>query len=75
MAPAVNGVNGVNSTKATHGGPSAWQAKQEVASHFIGGNHLKKATPSKVKDFVQTSDGHSVITNVSSSRFRMPSHF
>lgn len=69
MAAAVNGVNGVNGTKSSAGGPSAWQAKQEVASHFIGGNHLRKAAPSKVKDFVQAADGHSVITNVSIACF------
>lgn len=58
-------VNGVNGAQAPNGTTSAWQAKHHVASHFIGGNQLKKAAPSKVKDFVQASDGHSVITNVS----------
>lgn len=57
-------VNGVNGAKASNGAPSAWQAKQTVAAHFIGGNKLSKAPPSKVKDFVYASDGHSVITNV-----------
>ena len=59
--PAVNGVNGSNGTK------SSWQARHDLSTsnpHFIGGNRLEKARPSKVKDFVQNSDGHSVITSV-----------
>ena len=59
MAPAVNGVKG-----QANGVHSSWQAKHEVGSHFIGGNKLEKAPPSKVKDFVQASDGHSVINSV-----------
>lgn len=62
MAPAVNGVNG--SKAQANGVPSSWQAKHPVGSHFVGGNKLEKAPPSKVKDFVQSSDGHSVITSV-----------
>jgi acetyl-CoA carboxylase / biotin carboxylase 1 len=61
--PAVNGVNG---TKA-NGTQSSWQSRHNLHSnspHFIGGNQLEKAPPSKVKDFVQNSDGHSVITSV-----------
>lgn len=57
-------VNGVNGTKQANGTTSTWQKNHEVGSHFIGGNKLSKATPSKVKDFVYASDGHSVITNV-----------
>jgi acetyl-CoA carboxylase / biotin carboxylase 1 len=64
MAPA--GVNGVKGTKPlTNGTPSSWQAKHDVADHFIGANKLSKAAPSKVKDFVQSHDGHTVITSVS----------
>ena len=62
MAPKTNGVNGA----LTNGHPSSWQAKHDIPSHFIGGNRLEKAPASKVKDFVQDSDGHSVITSVSS---------
>ena len=62
MAPAVNGVKG---TKAVNGTPSSWQAKHDVADHFVGANRLSKAAPSKVKDFVQAYDGHTVITSVS----------
>lgn len=57
-------VNGVNGTKQANGTMSAWQKNHTVGSHFIGGNKLSKAAPSKVKDFVHASDGHSVITNV-----------
>jgi acetyl-CoA carboxylase / biotin carboxylase 1 len=61
MSTLSNGTNGVLS----NGHPSSWQAKHDVASHFIGGNHLDAAPASAVKDFVQKSDGHSVITSVS----------
>ncbi|KIY00398.1 uncharacterized protein Z520_04083 [Fonsecaea multimorphosa CBS 102226] len=62
MAPAVNGVNGTK--PLTNGTASSWQAKHKVADHFIGGNRLENAPPSKVKDFVQEHDGHTVITSV-----------
>ena len=69
MAPA--GVNGVKGTKPlANGHPSSWQAKHDVADHFIGANRLEKAPPSKVKDFVQSHDGHTVITSVSGPRKR-----
>jgi acetyl-CoA carboxylase / biotin carboxylase 1 len=64
MAPVVNGVNGTKKA-LTNGHPSSWQARHDVADHFIGGNKLDNAPPSKVKDFVQSYDGHSVITSVS----------
>ena len=63
MAPTTNGVNGVK--PQVNGVQSSWQAKHELGSHFYGGNRLEKAPPSKVKDFVQAQDGHSVITSVS----------
>ncbi|KAL9085172.1 MAG: hypothetical protein Q9165_007703 [Trypethelium subeluteriae] len=53
----------VNGTKA-NGHPSSHAAKYNLAPHFIGGNHLNAAPPSKVKDFVAAHDGHTVITNV-----------
>ncbi|ETI27763.1 hypothetical protein G647_00212 [Cladophialophora carrionii CBS 160.54] len=63
MAPAA--VNGVKGTKPlANGTPSSWQAKHNVADHFIGSNKLENAPPSKVKDFVQSHDGHTVITSV-----------
>lgn len=62
MTGLSNGTNGV-----ANGHPSSWQAKHDIASHFIGGNHLDAAPASLVKDFVQSSDGHSVITSVSST--------
>jgi acetyl-CoA carboxylase / biotin carboxylase 1 len=61
MADAVGGaakVNGVN------GVPSSYSAKFDLQPHFIGGNELSKAPPSKVKDFVAQHDGHTVITKV-----------
>ena len=69
MADAVGGaakVNGVNGMANGH--PSSYTAKFDLASHFIGGNELSKAPPSKVKDFVAASDGHTVITSVSADR-------
>ena len=60
-----NGVNGANGTANGHG--SSYAAKHDLAPHFIGGNHLSAAPPSKVRDFVQANDGHTVITNVSKS--------
>jgi acetyl-CoA carboxylase/biotin carboxylase 1 len=56
-----NGANG-----STNGGPTTWAAKHNLAPHFIGGNHLGQAAPSKVKEFVAAHDGHTVITNVRS---------
>ena len=57
MADAVGGAPKVN-------GHTSYAAKFDLAPHFIGGNELSKAPPSKVKDFVAASDGHTVITNV-----------
>ncbi|KAJ5977625.1 hypothetical protein N7501_000967 [Penicillium viridicatum] len=45
-------------------GNGATIAKQDIPSHFIGGNALESAPPSAVKDFVAAHDGHSVITSV-----------
>ncbi|KAI0006912.1 acetyl-CoA carboxylase [Xylariaceae sp. FL0662B] len=58
--PAVNG----NRTVPVANGRPTWIEKHKVADHFIGGNKLENATPSKVKDFVAAHDGHTVITNV-----------
>ena len=66
MADAVGGApkaNGVNGT--ANGIASSYASKFNLASHFIGGNELSKAAPSKVKDFVAAHDGHTVITKVS----------
>lgn len=43
----------------------SYAAKHKLADHFIGGNTVDAAVPSKVKDFVAANDGHTVITNVS----------
>jgi hypothetical protein len=60
MPNVSNGTNGALS----NGHPSSWQAKHDLPSHFIGGNYLDSAPASALKDFVQKSDGHSVITSV-----------
>ena len=61
MADAVSGaVNG-----HTNGASSSYAAKFNLAPHFIGGSELSQAPPSKVKDFVAASDGHTVISSVS----------
>ena len=62
MTTTVNGTKGAT----TNGDHSSWQARHEVPSHFIGGNHLDAAPASGVKDFVQNCEGHSVITSVRS---------
>ncbi|KAK3334548.1 acetyl-CoA carboxylase [Neurospora tetraspora] len=43
---------------------ASYAAKHNLAPHFIGGNRLENAPASKVKDFVASHDGHTVITNV-----------
>ncbi|KFH45103.1 Acetyl-CoA carboxylase-like protein [Hapsidospora chrysogenum ATCC 11550] len=45
-------------------GKASYAEKHNIADHFIGGNRLENAPPSKVKDFVAEHDGHTVITNV-----------
>jgi acetyl-CoA carboxylase/biotin carboxylase 1 len=53
-----------NGNGASNGSPSSYAARFNLAPHFIGGNHLEAAAPSKVKDFVANHDGHTVITRV-----------
>jgi hypothetical protein len=65
MADAVSGASSKLNGHA-NGAPSSYAAKFNLASHFIGGSELSKAPPSKVKDFVASSDGHTVISSVSS---------
>ena len=48
-------------------GKATYAEKHKLAAHFIGGNRLENAPPSKVKDFIASHDGHTVITNVSLS--------
>ncbi|KAH7329548.1 acetyl-CoA carboxylase [Stachybotrys elegans] len=61
-AGASNGSNG-RSVPAVNG-KASYSETHKVADHFIGGNRLANAAPSKVKDFVAQNDGHTVITNV-----------
>ncbi|EGC41773.1 acetyl-CoA carboxylase [Histoplasma capsulatum var. duboisii H88] len=48
---------------SVNGFGSAFAAKHNLPSHFIGGSRLDLAPPGKVKDFVAKNDGHSVITS------------
>ena len=57
-------VNGAKVVDGVNGHPSSYSAKFNLASHFLGGNHLGAAPHSKVRDFVAQHDGHTVITNV-----------
>ena len=63
MTDAVGGAVKVNGVANGHA--ASYAEKHDIPSHFIGGNILSKAPPSKVKDFVAANDGHTVITNVS----------
>lgn len=62
MADAVGGAPNTNGTM--NGYHSSYAEKHKLPSHFIGGNELSQATPSKVKDFVAANGGHTVITSV-----------
>ena len=45
-------------------GKATYSEKNKVPEHFVGGNRLENAPASKVKEFVASHDGHTVITNV-----------
>ncbi|KAK3114647.1 acetyl-coenzyme-A carboxylase [Teratosphaeriaceae sp. CCFEE 6253] len=65
MADAVGGASRANGVNGHGNGyPSSYASKYNLAAHFIGGNELSNAAPSKVKDFVAQHDGHTVITKV-----------
>lgn len=57
------GANG-NRTVPVTNGKASYAEKHRLPEHFIGGNRLENAPPSKIKDFVASHDGHTVITNV-----------
>ncbi|GAB1319942.1 acetyl-coenzyme-A carboxylase [Madurella fahalii] len=59
-----NGATRAGVTVPHANGKASYAEKHNLASHFIGGNRLENAPPSKVKDFVASHDGHTVITNV-----------
>ena len=59
------GVAPTNGHGHANGHVSSRAAEYNLPSHFIGGNHLSTAVPSKVKDFVAHHEGHSVISSVS----------
>lgn len=58
------GVPNGNRTVPHVNGKATYSEKNKVPEHFIGGNRLDNAPASKVKDFVASHDGHTVITNV-----------
>lgn len=59
---APNGANGRSVPYVN--GKTSYAEKHNIADHFIGGNRVEAAPPSKVKEFVAQNDGHTVITNV-----------
>lgn len=61
----------VEDGKSANGAPSSDAAKYDLPPHFIGGSHLGVASPGKVKDFVASHGGHTVITNVSLTQREM----
>ncbi|KAK6432306.1 acetyl-coenzyme-A carboxylase, partial [Oleoguttula sp. CCFEE 5521] len=63
MADAVGGAM-PKTNGHTNGEKASYSSKFDLADHFIGGNELSRAPPSKVKDFVAASDGHTVITSI-----------
>lgn len=66
---ASNGHQSRRASVAPHSnGKASYAEAHKVADHFIGGNRIEKAPESKVKDFVSSNDGHTVITNVSASK-------
>lgn len=69
---AVNGKSQANGTVPISNGSASYAARFHLADHFIGGNKLENAPPSKVKDFVASHDGHTVITKVNTMHFREP---
>ncbi|KAI2642937.1 acetyl-CoA carboxylase [Xylaria nigripes] len=66
MPSQINGQDSANGgrTVPVANGKATWAETHPVADHFIGGNRLENAPPSKMKDFVAAHDGHTVITNV-----------
>ena len=71
MAEINGSANGVksNGTVPIMNGTASYAAKHKLADHFIGGNKLANAPPSRVKDFVTNNDGHTVITNVRNDEY------
>lgn len=69
----LNGQDGANGNRIVPqaNGKATYSEKNKVPEHFIGGNRLENAPASKVKDFVASHDGHTVITNVRAS-FTLP---
>ncbi|KAI0841488.1 acetyl-CoA carboxylase [Hypoxylon sp. FL0890] len=65
MASLTNGPAATgNRTVPVSNGKLSYAEKHKLPEHFIGGNRLENAPPSKVKDFVAAHDGHTVISNI-----------
>lgn len=64
MTEITTPANGATRQPPNANGKASYAERNKVADHFIGGNRLENAPPSKVKDFVADHDGHTVITNV-----------
>ncbi|KAI1104677.1 acetyl-CoA carboxylase [Jackrogersella minutella] len=65
MSPSTNGtaVSGSRTVPITNG-KASYAEKHKLPEHFIGGNRLENAAPSKIKDFVAAHEGHTVISNI-----------
>lgn len=66
-----NAVGGAARSNGQANGLNGHTQTPQVLDHFIGGNELSKAPPSKVKDFVAASAGHTVITSVRSATLQL----
>ena len=68
MAPSAMAApitNGTIPSKIPHPAKEgSYASRHNLHPHFIGGNNVGAAAPSKVKDFVANNDGHTVITSV-----------
>ncbi|KAI0901591.1 acetyl-CoA carboxylase [Annulohypoxylon nitens] len=65
MTPPTNGGAAASTrTVPVTSGKTTYAEKHKLPEHFIGGNKLENAPPSKVKDFVASHDGHTVISNI-----------
>ena len=74
VALKTNGVSHTNGVTVplVNGHASSYAAKHNLSAHFIGGNHLAAAASGRVKDFVASHDGHTVITSVCNLELKCP---
>ena len=64
MSPTNGQTANGSRTVPVSNGKASYAEKHRLPEHFIGGNRLENAAASKIKDFVASHDGHTVITNV-----------